>query len=110
MCLGLVGGAAFAQGDALKLAEEAYQQGHYPQARELGRQAVAKEPVKAWRIVGASSCAMKDRAGALEALGHLPAKADAELIRFACQRAGVEISDEDALVWQSPARAEVERA
>jgi tetratricopeptide (TPR) repeat protein len=112
LCVGGIGfgSIAGAQGDPLALAEEAYQKGHYQQAFDLARKGLDRSPAKGWRIAGASSCQLKDRAGALEALGHLRTPADAELIRFACQRAGVEISDEDAALYASPAHAQVDAA
>jgi len=103
-------GAARADEDPLKLADEAYGQGNYQQARNLARQALARDPSRAWRIVGTSSCLLKDRAGALEAASHLPQKGDLELIKFACQRSSIDIADEDVAIAASPARDPVTRA
>lgn len=107
--LGLCG-VAGAQGDPLALAGEAYRQGHYREARDLARQALAAHPAQAWRTVGSASCMMKERAAALEALGHLPLHEDAEVVRFACDKVGIAITDEDARVASSPAREQVEAA
>jgi hypothetical protein len=102
--------SAFAQGDPLALAGEAYAQGHYREARDLARKAADKRPSQAWRTVGSSSCMLKDRAGALEALGHLAARDDVEVVRFACDKAGIAITDEEARLAASPAREQVEAA
>jgi hypothetical protein len=106
----LVAGAAGADEDPLKMAEEAYGQAHYKEARDLAMRAVGREPIKAWRLAGSASCLLKDRAAALDALTHLPQKSDAEGVRFACQHAEVEITDEDAAIYASKARADVEKA
>jgi hypothetical protein len=102
--------AALAQGDPLALAGEAYAQGHYREARDLARKATQGRPAQAWRTVGSASCMLKDRASALEALGHLPGREDADVVRFACDKAGMPITDEDARLAASPARREVEAA
>jgi hypothetical protein len=111
LVLGIALGSAVAQGDGdpLGMAQQAYVEGHYQQARDLARQGMAKNPAVAWRIVGTASCNLKDRPGVIEAMGRVP-KGDVELVRFACKKAGVEITDDEAAMWQSPAREEVERA
>ncbi len=106
----LAASTAAAADDPLKLADEAYGHGNYQQAREFAKQALAREPARAWRVVGTSSCLLKDRPAALDAIAHLRDKGDVELIRFACQRAEVDITDEDAQIAASPARDPVTRA
>ena len=88
----------------LEAAEESYKKGDYARARELASRATGREPVKAWRLAGASACMMKDRSGALDAMTHLPAKDDREFIRFVCERAGISINEEEVALHASPAR------
>jgi hypothetical protein len=106
--------AARADSNPLAAAEQAYQDHDYGKARQLARQVLdgKTEPAvaqKAWRLVGVTSCLLKDRSGAIGAFPHL-ARADADLIRFSCQKNGIDVSEEEATIAASPARADVERA
>ena len=102
-------GLSFAD-EGLPAAAQAYSTGDYEKARQLARGAEKSEPQKAWRLIGASSCFLKDRGAALDALSHLPGKPDIEFLRFACNKNSVEISDEDIVIWSSPARLQVTEA
>jgi hypothetical protein len=66
-------------------AMQQYVQGNYSVARELARRAVEKGNAKAWRLVGASSCFMRDGATAREALEHA-AQWDRQFTKYVCGR------------------------
>lgn len=99
--------------DPLAAAQKAWDEKRFADSRDLAAKAAAaaseKDRARAWRLAGVASCSMKDRPGALEATAHLPTK-DHEMIQFACHQAGVEVTEEDAAIFASPARAEVEVA
>lgn len=102
--------AAARADDQLAAAEQAYADSAYARARDLAHRAAGTQPAKAWRLIGASSCFLKDRSGALDALSHLPGGPDIEFLRFACARNGIELTVEEIAVWSSPARLLVTEA
>jgi RNA polymerase sigma-70 factor (ECF subfamily) len=78
--------------DVLHRAQDAYVHGEYDEAIELGHQAMAQNPTKAWRIVGASSCFKQDADGASAAWNALdnPGK---KFIEYVCKRNQVTLPD-----------------
>ena len=76
-------GAALAE--PIDAAREAFVKGEYRKAIALARPEVARAPGKAWQVIGASGCFLKDRATALEAYGHLDAHGQ-DFLRYVCSR------------------------
>jgi RNA polymerase sigma-70 factor (ECF subfamily) len=66
-------------------AQDAYVQGQYGDAIELGRELVEEDPEKGWRIVGASSCFVHDSDGAAEAWNKLDGRGKM-FIQYVCGR------------------------
>jgi len=105
----VAGGSARADDASLQRAGEAFQKGDWAAARDLARKADPSLGAKRWRLIGSSSCNLKDRNGALEAASNLTGD-DVQFVRFACNRHGLELADEDIAVWRSPARLQVHEA
>ena len=78
----------------LKEAADAYVHGEYDEAIRLARQAQDQDaaPMKAWRIIGASSCFKQDAEGAISAWRALdtPGK---KFIQYVCKRNDVTLPD-----------------
>ncbi len=68
-------------------AQEAYIHGRYREAIALGR---ADSDVRAWRIIGASSCYLKDLKGARQAWTRLDAQGR-QFLKYVCARNGVTV-------------------
>ena len=73
---------------AMQDAQDAYVQGEYKKAIELARTGVDTFPARAWRVIGASQCFLKDKAGAHEAWTHLDASGK-QFLKYVCGRSGV---------------------
>lgn len=71
-------------------AMNAYVHGQYASAIEYAKKAAKWNPSKAWGLVGASSCCLKDRAGALQAW-YKAAPKDRALIRYVCARTQITV-------------------
>src|SRR5205085_399051 len=71
-------------------AQQAYVDGSYQAAIEKARACVAYQPDRAWRIVGAGACFLKDRASAVDAFNHL-ANTDRQFLRYVCTRNGIKL-------------------
>jgi hypothetical protein len=75
-------------------AQSDYVQGQYQSAIEKARSALKLRQKsienRAWRIVGTASCALNDRAGAVEAWNHLDA-AGRQLVTYVCKRNAIEV-------------------
>jgi hypothetical protein len=92
------GGAAFetarvptAQDEKdLQAAQDAYVHGDYAGAIKLAKRAVPALPSKAWRVVGASSCFLKDVDGAREAYSRL-GQQEREFLRYVCARNAIKL-------------------
>jgi hypothetical protein len=69
----------------LQAAQKAYVHGDYASAIRLAKRAAPSLPAKAWRVVGASSCFLKDLAGAREAYSRLGER-EREFLRYVCAR------------------------
>jgi pSer/pThr/pTyr-binding forkhead associated (FHA) protein len=68
------GGEAMPNPAAEKLlqdAQDAYVHGQYANAIETAKKAAKAQPMRAWRIIGAASCFLKDRGGAMQAWNKL---------------------------------------
>jgi len=76
-------GANPAAEKALQEAQDAYVHGQYSTAIEFARKAMSAQPAKAWRLIGASSCFLKDRAGAVAAFGKLDAQGK-QFLKYVC--------------------------
>jgi hypothetical protein len=75
---------------ALAQAQDAYVRGDFSHAKTLARVAVAVEPSRAWRLIGASGCFLKDQRGVEEAAAHLSAQ-ERRFLRYVCGRNGVSL-------------------
>jgi hypothetical protein len=75
---------------SLEAAQSAYVHGDYPAAIRLAKRAAPSLPAKAWRVVGASSCFLKDVAGAREAYTRLGER-EREFLRYVCARNAVKL-------------------
>jgi hypothetical protein len=71
-------------------AQQCYVDGKYDCAIELARKAVKTQPSRAWRVIGASSCSKKDRAGAVEAWNKLD-NMGRNFVRYVCKRNDIEL-------------------
>jgi hypothetical protein len=71
--------------DALADAQEAFVKGKYVEAIALARPRIASEPLKAWRIIGASNCSLKNAPGATEAYKALDAEGR-RFVEYVCKR------------------------
>jgi hypothetical protein len=66
-------------------AQDAYVHGQYANAIDLARKAAKLQPAKAYRLIGAASCCLKDRSGALQAWNKLGPQ-ERSFLRYVCQR------------------------
>jgi cell division septum initiation protein DivIVA len=83
--------APTAQDEAdLQAAQAAYVHGDYAGAIKLAKRAAPALPSKAWRVVGASSCFLKDVAGAREAYQRLGDQ-QREFLRYVCARNAIKL-------------------
>ncbi len=76
--------------EQLQRAQDAYVHGDYKLAIELATKQVDGNPGRAWRVIGASQCFLKDKANAVAASAHLdgPGK---NFIKYVCHRSGIEL-------------------
>lgn len=66
-------------------AQDLYVRGQYKQAIESARRALSSNPTKAYRIIGAANCFLKNRAGAREAWNALAAP-ERSFLTYVCSR------------------------
>jgi RNA polymerase sigma-70 factor (ECF subfamily) len=85
--------------DALADAQAAYIRGDYHQAITLARPQAASHPQKAWRIIGASSCFLKDAAGATAAHNELDDQGR-KFVTYVCSRNGITLPQASQLQRQ----------
>src|SRR5579883_292710 len=73
-------------------AQDDYVHGNYPSAIDKARRAlhVSAGNPKAWRIIGASSCFLKDKGGAVSAWNKL-GPMDRQFLKYVCQRNAITI-------------------
>lgn len=69
-------------------AQDAYVHGDYQKAIELAHHSVAKQPSRAWRVIGASQCFLKHKSDAHEAWAHLDGQGR-QFLQYVCKRNGV---------------------
>ena len=72
-----------AEESPLASAQQAFVKGEYNKAIALAQPAIASDPLKAWRLIGASNCFLKNRAGSLEAYKHLEADGQ-KFLKYVC--------------------------
>ena len=69
-------------------ARDAYVHGQYATAIAIAKKAVKAQPDQAWRLIGASSCFLKDRNGAVEAWNKLDSQGRSS-VTYVCKRNGL---------------------
>ncbi|MDB4969122.1 MAG: hypothetical protein JWN44_4811 [Myxococcales bacterium] len=74
----------------LQDAQDAYVHGQYANAIETAKKASKSEPLKAWRIIGAASCFLKDRSGALQAWNKLGPQ-ERSFLKYVCSRNAITV-------------------
>jgi len=75
----------------VQAAQEDYVHGNYAGAIEKARKAARGTCVaRAWRLIGASSCFLKDKSGAVAAWNRLP-NTDRKFLEYVCARNGIEM-------------------
>ena len=74
----------------LQDAQDAYVHGQYANAIETARKAAKSEPLKAWRIIGAASCFLKDRNGAMAAWNKLGPQ-ERSFLKYVCSRNAISV-------------------
>ena len=83
------GGDAVAE-KALQEAQDSYVHGQYASAIESAKKAMKSQPAKAWRLIGASYCFLKDRNGAVTAFGKLDAQGK-QFLKWVCTRNAITV-------------------
>jgi hypothetical protein len=84
--------------DPLAQAQKAYTAGNFAEARSLAKSVIANPGTtdkdarlaRAWRMVGTSSCSLKDKVGAIEAVKHLD-RDTKQLVAYVCKHNGIDI-------------------
>ncbi len=71
-------------------AQDAYVHGQYANAIELAGKIKKQQPSKAWRIIGASNCFLKDRNGAMAAWAKLD-PTGRQFLKYVCSRNAITI-------------------
>lgn len=71
-------------------ARDAYVHGQYANAIAIAKRAVKAQPNQAWRLIGASSCFLKDRNGALQAWNQLDSQGRS-FLKYVCSRNAITI-------------------
>jgi pSer/pThr/pTyr-binding forkhead associated (FHA) protein len=74
----------------LQDAQDAYVHGQYANAIETAKKASKSEPLKAWRIIGAASCFLKDRNGAMQAWNKLGPQ-ERSFLKYVCSRNAITV-------------------
>jgi hypothetical protein len=64
--------------------------GQYATAIDLAKKGTKSQPSKAWRIIGASYCFLKDRGGAVSAFGKLDAQGK-QFLKYVCSRNAITV-------------------
>jgi pSer/pThr/pTyr-binding forkhead associated (FHA) protein/tetratricopeptide (TPR) repeat protein len=71
-------------------ARDAYVHGQYANAIEIAKKAVKAQPNQAWRLIGASSCFLKDRNGAVQAWNKLDTQGRS-FLKYVCSRNAITV-------------------
>ena len=66
-------------------AQDAYVHGEYSTAVRIAKEALPSEPTRAWRVIGAAECFLRDRAAARQAWSKLGPQERA-FLSYVCQR------------------------
>lgn len=66
-------------------AQDAYVHGQYQDAIDLSEHLIDSQPGRAWRIIGASSCFLRDKAAAMKAWRHMDATGK-QFLGYVCSR------------------------
>jgi pSer/pThr/pTyr-binding forkhead associated (FHA) protein len=74
----------------LQEAQDAYVHGQYANAIDLAKKATKAQPSKAWRIIGASNCFLKDRNGAVAAYNKLDTQGRS-FLKYVCSRNAITV-------------------
>jgi pSer/pThr/pTyr-binding forkhead associated (FHA) protein len=74
----------------LQEAQDAYVHGQYTKAIDDAKSAVKAQPSKAWRIIGASQCFLKNRDGATQAWNKLDAQGR-QFLKYVCSRNAITV-------------------
>lgn len=89
-CPGLVNNPVADADRQLTFAQTAYVHNDYDCASKLAEKAVTKNPVRAYRIIGATACRNQDIATVKKAFAHLDAPGRQYLV-YVCARSGVSL-------------------
>ncbi len=84
------GGDQVAADKILLDARDAYVHGQYANAIEIARKAVSAQPNQAWRVIGASSCFLKDRDGAVKSWNKLDTQGRS-FLKYVCSRNAITV-------------------
>jgi hypothetical protein len=90
IALYLCAAPAMAADSQIDQAREAFVKGNYKKALDMARRLVGTEGPAAWRLIGASSCFLKDKPAAREAYGMLDSQGQA-FLKYVCARQSVSI-------------------
>jgi pSer/pThr/pTyr-binding forkhead associated (FHA) protein len=74
----------------LQDAQDAYVHGQYANAIETAKKAAKAQPMRAWRIIGAASCFLKDRTGATQAWNKLGPQ-ERSFLKYVCSRNAITV-------------------
>lgn len=74
----------------LQDAQDAYVHGQYANAIETAKRAARAQPARAWRIIGAASCFLKDRGGAMQAWNKLGPQ-ERSFLKYVCSRNAITV-------------------
>jgi outer membrane murein-binding lipoprotein Lpp len=66
-------------------AQDAYVHGEYDKAKTIARKLITSSPSKAWRIIGASECFLKNLDGARDAYQHV-GQQERQFLAYVCSR------------------------
>lgn len=87
---GEVGAPSPAAEKLLQDAQDAYVHGQYANAIETAKKAAKAQPTRAWRIIGAASCFLKDRGGAMQAWNKLGPQ-ERSFLKYVCSRNAITV-------------------
>ncbi len=74
----------------LVAAQDAYVHGQYRLAIDLASKTIDSDPPRAWRVIGASNCFLKDKQGAAKAYSQLDDHGKS-FLKYVCSRSGVKL-------------------
>ena len=69
-------------------AQQDFVNAHYADSIAKARTCVKEQPGRAWRLIGASACMLKDRATAVDAYGKLDAQGR-NFLKYVCSRSNI---------------------